>query len=370
MPGPDQAPERDNMLAQAYVAAFQANPPSRFIANLATTLRPWHLGDRVVPLSVNASEPTGTYVCSPHTAYIRYAREELRTLPVRHFDLPLRGLIGLFDHLLRAARIDDIVHLNNWLLSTNLNGGLTVRDGKALADELVASFPNSLLAWRSLNPVAHGALMRALRSGGWHFLPSRQIYLVEDLARDWRSRTDTKQDAKLMRDGRYSRDDFPAMGEADAVRIAELYASLYLDKYSSLNPAFTPDFIRLSHALDMIRYVGLRDASGGLQAVAGCFRLGSEITTPIVGYDPALPREEGLYRRASYLISETALEMGLRLNLSSGAAAFKRNRGGKAAIEYCAVHLAHLPAARRLPIGALRLLLTGVGVPLMEKYQL
>ena len=56
--------------------------------------------------------------------------------------------------------------------------------------------------------------------------------------------------------------------------------------------------------------------------------------------------------------------------ITSGAAGFKRNRGALSTIAYCALNLRHLPLARRLPVVALRTLLSRTGVPLMEKYQL
>ena len=75
-------------------------------------------------------------------------------------------------------------------------------------------------------------------------------------------------------------------------------------------------------------------------------------------------------RRITSPITKQALETRLRLNLSSGAAGFKPNRGAHRTIEYCALYLKRLPLARRLPVEALRFLLRRFGVPLMEKYQL
>src|SRR6202035_672140 len=137
---------------------------------------------RVVPITINAGEPTGTYVCSPHTAYVRYAREEIATLPTRSFDAPLRALLAVVGRLLEVARIDDIVHINNWMLSTNLNGGLVIRAPAAFARDLTDEFPRSIIAIRSLNAWSDRVLMDALTAAGWHLLPSRQVYVIDDLA--------------------------------------------------------------------------------------------------------------------------------------------------------------------------------------------
>ena len=58
------------------------------------------------------------------------------------------------------------------------------------------------------------------------------------------------------------------------------------------------------------------------------------------------------------------------LNFSSGAAAFKRLRGGQPEIEYSLIHVAHLPWSRRLVWQLMGLLLQRIGVPLMRKLKL
>ncbi|WP_336629919.1 MULTISPECIES: hypothetical protein [unclassified Microbacterium] len=63
-------------------------------------------------------------------------------------------------------------------------------------------------------------------------------------------------------------------------------------------------------------------------------------------------------------------QRGAELNLSAGAAQFKRLRGGEPAIEYSAVQAAHLPAATRRAITALGALASRVGVPIMRRWEL
>ena len=58
------------------------------------------------------------------------------------------------------------------------------------------------------------------------------------------------------------------------------------------------------------------------------------------------------------------------LNLSAGAAHFKRLRGGEPAIEYSAVLCEHLCAPTRRALGLLRILTTRIGIPIMERFQL
>lgn len=359
-----------NRLAERYVAAAQAGGVAPLIGNLATRLETRRVGDRVLPLTINRSEPTGTYVCSPHTAYVRYLREELSTIPLRFLQPPLGAVVSGFDRLLRAARIDDIVHLNNWLLSTNLNGGLRIEDPGKLAGQLTREFPDSIIAIRSLNRWADAKLLLDLERSGWDLFPSRQVWVIGDAGKDWAGRRDTRRDRSLAGQGRFIREELSSMSPADAERISHLYGLLYLEKYSRLNPDFTSTFIKATHAIGMLRYVVFRDHAGVIQSVAGCFGLGDELSAPIVGYDTTKPPADGLYRLATFAILDTAHREGLRVNLSSGAAGFKRNRGAHPEIEYAACFVRHLSPKRRLIIGMLRQSLTRVGVPILRRYQL
>jgi hypothetical protein len=107
-----------------------------------------------------------------------------------------------------------------------------------------------------------------------------------------------------------------------------------------------------------------------LQAVIGTFRQGDIISAPVVGYNTELPRELGLYRLLMAHVFDVARREGLRVNLSAGAAHFKRLRGGRAALEYSAVLSRHLPLPRRAVLRTLRGLTQTIGVPIMQRLEL
>ena len=54
---------------------------------------------------------------------------------------------------------------------------------------LAERFPDHLLAIRSVDDWSAPALAAAARDDGWAMVPSRQIWVVDDLARDWRARS-------------------------------------------------------------------------------------------------------------------------------------------------------------------------------------
>jgi hypothetical protein len=365
--GPAGGWPADAAWERAYLQAFAAQGSMALIANLRTQVLGLASGGRVFPVTVNEAEYGDAYVCLPHTAYALYAKAELKLVDAGPWAPALGLLAGAAGGVMRAAAVNRIVHLGNWMLSTNLHGGWTGNDIAAIRELLVGRFPGHLLAIRSLNAWSDAALLQRLEADGWALLPARQIYVTDDLARDWASRRNTQRDLKLAAKTPYQLDALETLAPGDAERIAELYGLLYLQRYSALNPAFTAAFIAMTHAAGVFQYAGFRDEAGVLAAVVGCFVRGGVLTTPIVGYDTAQPAACGLYRLASVLFAQIAMARGARLNGSAGAADFKRHRGARPEVEYTAVHAAHLSAPRRAVVAGLERVLTRVAVPLMAE---
>src|SRR5262249_16806996 len=153
-------------------------------------------------------------------------------------------------------------------------------------------------------------------------LPSRQVYLYSDIPRLARCQPNLKVDLKLLR-----RTPLQRCGEirgGDYARIEQLYAMLYLQKYSRLNPAYRASFIEAWHRAGLLRLTGFRDSAGTLQAIVGTFERAGVVTAPVVGYDTGLPQKLGLYRLLMAAVLNYAADTGQRVNLSAGAAHFKR----------------------------------------------
>ncbi len=66
-----------------------------------------------------------------------------------------------------SCRARDTVHVNNWLLSTNLYPALSEAQIRAITTHLIARFPTHAIAWRSVNTVAGEALLNAHRRLAW-----------------------------------------------------------------------------------------------------------------------------------------------------------------------------------------------------------
>jgi len=335
------------------------------VANVSTKLSSLRVAGRAMPVTQDDGALGGSYVCSPHSAYVLYAREELALVRIGRLAWAARAAIAGLDVLLRHARINKIVHLGNWLLSTNLYGGWCGEGLLAAREELVEHHPAHVIGMRSIDDWSSPGLRQALSADGWSLVPSRQIWVASDLARAWLPCHNHGNDRRLVARSPLRIADLPRPEGEDARRIAELYAMLYIGRYSALNPVLTPAFIEASARTGMITYRVARDPGGVIQSVAGMWACGGIMTPPVVGYDTGRPRSEGLYRIACWMFMQRALEAGWRLHASAGASHFKRQRGAHGVIEWNAYYARHLPKARRAAVSLLAELLTRVAVPMM-----
>ena len=363
-------PAARNALAAAVVEGFNAHPQGSLIRNAATTLTLHDWGGVHLPVSVNAGEPNGTFLCSPRVAWTDFIRAELPQFPDRRLVPAIRAVVRGIEHLTRRAELDRIVHVNNWMLSTNLPAPVDPALCRQQTAELADRFPGYILAFRSLTERHSGALMAGLRDAGWLFLPARQVFLLDDVARDGLTRRDSRNDARLWARGRFRLEMPGSLTEAEAERIAELYARLYLEKYTPLNPQFTPRYVRFAQQVGLLRFFVLRDEAGVIQAAGGLHHSDTDAAMPFLGYNTALDPKLGLYRLACHASSLEAARLGLRLNMSSGVARFKRSRGATGEIEYTAFHVRHLPGRRRRPFAALDLIARRIGIPLLRRHDL
>jgi hypothetical protein len=287
---------------------------------------------------------------------------------------PAKRLINLVGRRLIAARIDRLVQVNNWLLSTNLYpcawDGLDLGEVKRF---MVDSFPDHAIAFRSLNRFSNGVLIDRLKSMGFVAIPSRQVYIFD--ARDgdksnFLRRHNTRIDAKLLQNTSYDSVDGDALSPNDYSRLEHLYNQLYLEKYSPLNPQFKAEWLRCGQADGWLQLRILRTAENRIDGVVGWFSNEKVLTAPIVGYDTSLPQSQGLYRLLTQMCLQESVRRRCVLNFSSGASLFKRLRGGQPEIEYSMVFVDHLNARRVRAWRLLGRVLHSVGIPIMKTFKL
>ena len=362
----------DGRYARAYLEPLILQGTDRYIRNVETTLLIARIGGLLLPLTVNEGEYDNAYVCSPYTHYVRYAKQELTLLNSPLLEKSLSVMLDVFGYWMKKSQLNRVVHINNWLLSTNLFPQLSGEQAAAVMNKVREHFPNHAIVVRSLCPSLHSEMIAALHSEGCKLVPSRQVYLYranDPSFGNAKARWLLKRDYELLAKNGYTFVPAEDIADKDLPRIAELYKMLYLDKYSYDNPQFDEAFLSLAKQTGILTLYGLRK-DGRLDAVLGFFSRNGVMTTPLFGYDTTLPQSVGLYRMLSACLIRQSREKGYLLHESAGAAQFKRNRGAEADFEYSAVYDRHLPLGRRWCWSSLDVLLNRVGVPLMRKLKL
>jgi hypothetical protein len=357
----------DGSLAARHVAAFRGHGTRALIANAGCEVMLLRHDAARLPVTIDDGTRGHSYVSSPHSTYVLYPRDEIALLGLGGLRYAAEGVLGLIAGLMRVSGLNRAVHLDNWLLSTNLHGDWRGEGLAAMRAALAARFPDHFLIIRSLDPWTCPALLGAVRDDGWMLLPARQVWVTDDLARDWRPRSHTKADVRMLRRSGLALERPARIAPADAARIASLYHQLYVARYSAINPRFTPAYVMMSAETGLLSYSLLRDSKGEVMAFAALAEADGVGTVPLMGYDTARPQDEALYRIASYAAAELALARGLRFHGSAGASQFKRNRGARGMIEYMAVDGRHLSAPRRAALAVLAAGLNRFMIPMLER---
>lgn len=366
-PGPQSLSGPD---AALFVDRLAAAGSRALIANVEAEAFVERVGDHALPVIVTDGAIGTSYVAAPHSAYALYPRAELELVDLGWMRMPATLAIAAADRLLRALKVNRAVQLDNWLLSTCLHGDWKGEGLSELRQRLAARFPGHYLLIRSVDDWSCPELTAALRADGWLLLPSRQIWVTDDLQRDWAVRKSVKNDGRKLAQSGLVVENVVCLTDADAARVAELYAMLYIAKYSTLNPQYSPAWIQLAVESGLFHLRVARDDSGQIMAAVGIVARGGIATNPMMGYDMQRPQSDGLYRIASWLVGDFALRNGLRLHGSAGAGHFKQQRGARSEIEYMAIYAGHLPMARRLPLNGIAAALEALAVPQLKRRML
>jgi len=336
-------------LARTYLPPILSAGMPEYVENAHGEMFILEDGDLVLPVVVTDANEDDTYVVSIHTQYSSYAVDELH----RYLSPTKAAIISAgpraLGAILRAAKTNRAVYVNNWLVSTALFPESGAEHLGTITEFLRGRFPQHAIVFRSLNEVTSAEWMRALAALGYRFLFSRLVYIMlrcDPDALPKNARRHLRQDGEMFaRSGYQVRPSLRgSREEADALR--RLYEALYLEKYSPHNPQYTSRFFRETMASGSLRVFTLQKGCR-VAGVMGYFILAGVLTAPIFGYDTSLPQSLGLYRMLSSATLNFARVEGLVDHASAGVGAFKRVRGYRPTPEYTAVLADHLPLFSR-----------------------
>ncbi len=332
----------------AYWRGFLEQRSTALVANLSVRAGIITHESMAYPISVCDRSEGNAYPSSLEAQYVSYPLAELGLVSPYWLRAAARVGLHALGLAMRVGQMDRVAQWNSWLLSTNLTPESLPSAIESVTERMLQLFPTHALLLKNVTARERPELPRLLQEAGYELITSRQVYFFDGRTAPYLQKETVKRERKLLQDlGDYQPMEHADFTSADTPRVAELYRLLYLEKHSQLNPQYTERFVAGAIRERWLEFRGLRHASGRVDAVMGCFRMGGTTSTPFIGYDTSLPPKPGLYRILVAMLLQRVAEEKLLLNYSSGAGEFKRRRGGEPVIEFNAVYTRHLPPWRR-----------------------
>jgi hypothetical protein len=357
----------EGQYAQKFLTPLIKRGVSTYIENVQTDMRALVWDQLVLPITVNEAEYDNSYVCSPYSYYISYAKQSLGLVSQAWLHSLINGLLSGVGKLLCHYQVNKVVVVNNWLTSTNLYPPLQAQQLTAIAQFLQQKFPDYAIVFRSVDPFMNPICYEVLQQIGFDYIANRQIFFIDPQHSTLFESRLFKSDRKLLKNSDYEVIDGEQLTEKDLPRLLSLYRDVYIEKYSDLNPNFNENFLRLLLAQKLMRFKALKK-EGRIDGVVGYIQRNGIMQCPFFGYDRSLPQEIALYRLLSTVLMLEAQAQGLVFHQSSGASMFKKIRKANSCIEYMAVYYQHLKIKHQLPWQILKSIYNSLGMMYMKHY--
>ena len=345
-----------------------------FIENVDNEIQILALDKVLFPLVIgNPKAKKNAYICSTLSQYFDLAIEEIA--------LEMKGkksfLADIAPPVLRLLRFffknmafERVVFVNNFILSTNLYPKFDQKQLHLIKQKLIKKFPKYAIVFRSVNETLDKDIHQELLDLNFKEIISRPVLILDPATKKFAKKRMYKMDKKLWEKNKvYYWDSSSELSSDEIRKVKDLYSDLYLKKYSSLNPQYKDNFIKVLIESKLLNFKILRK-NGEIHGVTAFFERNGVLTTPFIGYEQSIPLEVGLYRFLNLKLMEEAIQKNLMLNMSSGASNFKKLRGGSTTLEYNMTFYKHLPLINQLPWQIYHLISTRVAIPNIKKYGL
>lgn len=357
----------DGQYAQKFLTPLIQRGVSKYIENVQTDMRVLVMDGLVLPITINEAEYENSYVCSPYSYFISYAKESIDFLSQAWLYHLMNTLLAGAGKVLRQLHVNKVIVVNNWLYSTNLYPQTQPYQVMRIAQFLEQVFPDHAIVFRCVDRYTNPICFQTLQQMGFEFIAARQIFFLDPHDHSLLESRIFKSDMKLLKNSGYEIIDGEQLTESEIPRVLELYRELYIQKYSTLNPKFNENFMRLVLEQKLLQFKALKK-NGRIDGVVGYMQRNGKMYCPFFGYDSQVPKEVALYRLLSTLLMLEAYNHCLFFHQSSGASMFKKIRKAQSCIEYLAVSYKHLNITRHLPWKLLKNLYNSLGTIYMKRY--
>ena len=356
----------------AFIKLFADYPHQQLLKNIYSDFYYLKWEGYAFPVTVTSEyHKDNSYVASIYNTYISYALQELTITSLSPINQSLfSALIKSISLFINPSKLDKVVYINNWLLSTNLypthfHPQFIEKLIKILEDK----FNHHAIVFRSLNYCSNLSFIKYLCDNGLSLIGSRQVYLFnaqEGSNAPFLKHRDTKNDLNI----RIKSKSYLGKTKSNPYyykQIETLYNQLYIDKYCALNPQFTANFISNIENIGILTTHGIYSKEDVMIGALGLFSRDNIMTSPIVGYDLLTLKKYQTYRQIMSYNLEQAQSKRCLFNASSGVSQFKLNRGAKAEIEYSAFYINHLPIFQRFQWKLLQWIVNNIALPFIKK---
>lgn len=363
-PWPDT---NDGWYAKEVLTPLVEEGVSSFISNISTNLYVLVCDSVVIPITVNEAQYENAHVCSPYGYFIAYAEESLDVISSYLLKMGVKGLMKGLKQIAKKGEFNKVVLVNNWFFSINVYPQLTEEHVQEISHFLKRQFPEYAIVFRSVDSQTNPQCFQTLKKLGFTYIAAKQILYLQGKQTSFFESRLYKSDLKLLDSCGYEIVEGNSLASSDMPRLLELYHSLYIEKYSSLNPQFDESFVYLMWKKNLLHFLVLKK-EGRIDGVIGYLIRNEILYCPFFGYDTSLPKEPSLYRILSTLLMKEVQSKRLFFHQSSGASTYKKMRKAESCIEYTVVLHDHLPLKRRIPWWLIAQLYNRFGIKYMSEY--
>lgn len=354
--------------AKRYLLPLIKNGPNRFIDNINAEMQVLQIDNHVLPILIVDDHYENSYVCSPYGHYVSLALDKLYIFKKPLIRKAAEVTLKILGKMLRKGRINKIVYVNHWLLSTDLHPqNLSKKQVEKITGHLQEKFPDSAIAFRSINAKISPHLKKEIRKCGFKLIVSRQIYLTDTSEKSLFNTRIIKSDLKLWRESGYEVVDGMQLNEEEKQRILQLYNLHSIVHHSSLNPQFNDQFLNMMLDQNLLHIKALK-RDGIIEGVVGYQIKNGVFFCPFFGYDKTREDQTRLYRLLSTMLLLEATKEGKLFHQSAGGSFYKKIRRAMSYTEYLGVYTKHLPIKQRMAWGLVRTIMNIIAVPLMKNY--